>query len=270
MAWKRQTKEEKERLHRRRRRQLLGGVLAVLIVVGVATVLSSAVGGVSKLFDNTKEKQSYEKLLAPMVMLDPVPFDNLAAADPDLLLQAAIWSTIYNEDLTKYDRDDVGGLILPTVDVEKYAAKLFGSDYHLTHRTFESSGMTFQYNEETKSYLIPVTGTTNTYTPQVAKIKSSVKEKIVTVGYLEPATGFSMDGNNTDSTKPVKYYDYVFTRQGDGYYLSSITDSEMKAEGQLASTSASEAVEQPQDITQKILEQAQENASSEVSSTPAG
>lgn len=136
MAWKRQTKEEHMRMRRRRRRQLIGGILSVLIVVGAVTLVGALGRNVAKLFDNTKEKESYQKLLAPLVMLDPVPFDSLETADQNMLLQTAIWETIYNEDISKYDRDELGTLILPTVDIDKNAALLFGKGYKLQHASF--------------------------------------------------------------------------------------------------------------------------------------
>ena len=243
MAWKRQSKEEKERLHRRRRRQLLGGVLSVLIVVGALSIAAATTTGVAKLFDNTKEKAAYESLLSPLVMLDPVPFSTLEVADQNLLVQAAIWQTIYNEDITKYERDDIGALMLPSIDINKNAALTYGKDYQMVHKTFESSGMQFTYNEETQAYTIPITGTTGSYTPKVTDIKNSIKEKIVTVGYIEPQPGFSVDGAPTiDANEPVKYYDYVFSRQDDGYFLTAITESETvpyidKGNGNSASSS---------------------------------
>lgn len=268
MAWKRQTKEEHMRMRRRRRRQLIGGILSVLIVVGAVTLVGALGRNVAKLFDNTKEKESYQKLLAPLVMLDPVPFDSLETADQNMLLQTAIWETIYNEDISKYDRDELGTLILPTVDIDKNAALLFGKGYKLQHASFNASGMDFVYNEETKSYLIPVTGTTGSYTPQVEHIRSSVKEKRVTVGYLAPPMGFSMDGA-TDNTKPVKYYDFIFTRQDDGYYLSAMKESEKKAEGQ--TTAVSSSAPNQGDIAGEIMQKAEAAASANLaaSSTPA-
>ena len=271
MAWKRQTKEEQMRLRRRRRRQLIGGILSVLIIVGAVTLVGALGRNVAKLFDNTKEKESYHKLLAPLVMLDPVPFDSLETADQNMLLQTAIWETIYNEDISKYDRDELGTLILPTVDIDKNAALLFGKNYKLNHASFSASGMDFVYNEENKSYLIPVTGTTGSYTPQVERIRSSVKEKRVTVGYIAPPMGFSMDGT-ADNTKPVKYYDFVFTRQDDGYYLSAMQESEMKAEGQTTAASSSSAPNQG-DIAGEIMQKAAEAngtaSSASAASTPA-
>ena len=242
MAYKRQTKEERERMRRRRRRQLLGGVLCVLIVCGVVSVISSVGRVVGSLFDDSEERAEYEKLLAPLVMLDPVPFDSLETADQNLLLQAAIWEAIYNEDIadeTKYERDESGALIMPAVDVDKNGALLFGPNYVLEHHSFEADGMQFVYDEERSGYIIPITGTTSAYTPKVVKIKTSVKEKRVTVGYVAPPTGFTLDGSlSTEQGDPSFYYDYIFTRQGDGYYLTAITTSDTKPE---ASSSSSEA-----------------------------
>ena len=95
-------------MRRRRRRQLLGGVLCVLIVCGVVSVISSVGRVVGSLFDDSEERAEYEKLLAPLVMLDPVPFDSLETADQNLLLQAAIWEAIYNEDIA--DETNTSGM----------------------------------------------------------------------------------------------------------------------------------------------------------------
>ena len=269
MAYKRLSKEEKERQHRRHRRQLLGGVLCVLILLGVVSVISAGVRLGGKLFDDTKEKQQYEKLLAPVVMLDPVPFDSLETADQNMLLQAAIWETIYTEDISQYERDDAGALILPAVDIDKNAARLFGPSYALEHHTFDANGMQFVYDEEKSGYIIPITGTTSAYTPKVVKIKKSVKEKRVTVGYVAPATGFSLDGNNTEQGEPSFYYDYIFTRQGDGYYLAAITTSDMKSAD--SSSVSSSAVSSAPDMTAELQQQADSMAaaSSDVDSTSA-
>ena len=261
MAYKRQTKEEKERMRRRRRRQLLGGVLCLLIVFGAASVGASVGRVIGSLFDDSEERAQYEKLLAPLVMLDPVPFDSLETADQNLLLQAAIWEAIYNEDIadeTKYERDESGALIMPAVDVDKNGALLFGPDYTLEHHSFEADGMQFVYDEERSGYIIPITGTTSAYTPKVVRIKTSVKEKRVTVGYVAPPTGFSLDGTlSTEQGDPAFYYDYIFTRQGDGYYLTAITTSDTKPANSASSSAAqAPAVIEEADNQAQLQEQA--------------
>ena len=57
------TPEEHARLHRRRGRQALGLVIAVLVLIGVLTVLHAGVDAVAKLFDDTAQKQEYEDKL---------------------------------------------------------------------------------------------------------------------------------------------------------------------------------------------------------------
>ncbi|MDD2994404.1 MAG: hypothetical protein PHG73_12815 [Pygmaiobacter sp.] len=264
MAYKRQTREEKERMHRRRRRQLLGGVLSVLIVLGAISLITAGVRVTAGLFDDTEERQQYEKLLAPVVMLDPVPFDSLETADQNMLLQAAIWEAIYNEDITKYDRDEGGALILPVVDVDKNAALLLGKNYVLEHHTFSASGMEFVYDEDRKGYIIPITGTTSAYTPEVVKIKNEVQQKIVTVGYVAPPTGFSLDGTlSTEQGEPAFYYDYVFTRQDEGYYLTAMKTSDTKpaSEAQAPQSGAQDDVVPENDQLAKELQQQADSAS---------
>lgn len=264
MAYKRQTREEKERMYRRRRRQLLGGVLSVLIVLGAISLITAGVRVTAGLFDDTEERQQYEKLLAPVVMLDPVPFDSLETADQNMLLQAAIWEAIYNEDITKYDRDEGGALILPVVDVDKNAALLLGKNYVLEHHTFSASGMEFVYDEDRKGYIIPITGTTSAYTPEVVKIKNEVQQKIVTVGYVAPPTGFSLDGTlSTEQGEPAFYYDYVFTRQDEGYYLTAMKTSDTKpaSEAQAPQSDAQDDVVPENDQLAKELQQQADSAS---------
>ncbi len=61
------TPEEHARLHRRRGRQALGLVVAVLVLVGVLTVLHAGVNAMAKLFDDTLQRQEYEDELEGLV-----------------------------------------------------------------------------------------------------------------------------------------------------------------------------------------------------------
>ena len=74
----------------------------------------------------------------------------------------------------------------------------------------------------------------------------------------------------TDQLSPN--YDFVFTRQDDGYYLSAMQESEMKAEGQTTAASSSSAPNQG-DIAGEIMQKAAEAngtaSSASAASTPA-
>lgn len=237
------SQQEHERHKRRRARQWLGLAICVLVLIGAFTLISTAVNGVAVLFDDTEEKLEYEQRLQALVMLDPLPFEDLEQADPALFKEAAIWSAVSTAQasptgLDAYERDpNTDSLMLPAVEVDAAAAALFGPDYKLTHETFNNVGgdMTFEYNEEKQCYLIPVTGQVGMYTPKVEKLKKKSGKLYVTVGYV-PAPGLNGDFSLSAPTEPTKYMDYVFEKTDGTYYLCALELSEMKPSSSAAAS----------------------------------
>ena len=137
------TPEEHARMQRRRGRQALGLLVAILVIVGFVTVLRAGVGAVANLFDDTAQKQEYEDKLEGLVLFDPMPFDGIENIDDLTLREAAVWGCIYNIQETQggfdnYNTDpDTEQLLLPSLDVDAYLAKLLGPGFKLTHRSFE-------------------------------------------------------------------------------------------------------------------------------------
>jgi hypothetical protein len=224
--------QEQKRKKRRRSRQRVGLAVSILTVVGVFSLVFGGVKGVQFLLDNSKEKAEYEATLAPLVMLDPLPFDSLDKANHSTLMQAAVWACVYNNDISTYERDELGALMLPAIEIEREAMRLYGPDFTFTRETFTDSGMEFVYSEEKDVYIMPITSQAGMYTPQVVRI-TGWREKVVTVGYVSP---FGTDGGfASPSNTPVKYVEYVFARGRDGYYLIAIRESDMKPEVSVSS-----------------------------------
>ena len=95
MATSNEAEKARHALRRRRRlRQVLGAVVCVLVVIGLASVVSGGVRLTASLFDDTEEKEEFELRLQTLVSLDPEPFDSLESANRARLLDAAIWSVI--------------------------------------------------------------------------------------------------------------------------------------------------------------------------------
>jgi hypothetical protein len=242
MATNQESTKEVNALRRRRFfRQLLGAVVCVLVVVGLSTVISGAINFGAKLFDDSEEKAEYNLLLRNLVALDPLPFNSLSElseSEKNVLLNAAIWSSI--GDLSSYETDEVGALYLPTVDIDKTVAALYGPDFKFTYQTFEDHGMTFTYVEEKQAYLLPITSAVDTYYPDVVSIKREGNTRRVTVAYIPLVpTGGEFSINAT--YEPAKYQDYIFTKSGDKYYLSAIVESETKATSSSSSASIQQA-----------------------------
>ena len=238
------TPEEHARLHRRRARQALGLLVAVLVLIGAVTVLRSGVRAVAKLFDDTAQKEEYEDKLEGLVLFDPLPFDGIENIDDLTLREAAVWGCVYNIQETQgnfdhYNTDpDTEQLLIPSVDVDAYLAKLVGPSFKLTHRSFEMEDMTIEFDDATQCYKIPVTGTVGYYRAVVTKLFKRSGKLHVTVGYI-PTTSTDDSIINVSSDTPTKYMDYLFERQSGSWYLTGLTESETKAESADSTSAAS-------------------------------
>jgi len=270
------TVEEHARMQRRRGRQALGLLVAVLVIVGFVTVLRAGVGFVANLFDDTAQKQEYEDKLEGLVLFDPMPFDGIGNIDDLTLREAAVWGCIYNIQETQggfdnYNTDpDTEQLLLPSVDVDAYLAKLVGPSFKLTHRSFEMDDMTIEFDESTQCYKIPVTGSVGYYRAVVTKLFKKGGKLHVTVGYI-PTSSSDDSIINASSDTPTKYMDYLFERQSGSWYLTGLTESETKAE----STESTAQTNQPEpmaesDVQDAILAAAGSDSEAAADSTAAG
>ena len=251
------TPEEHARMQRRRGRQALGLLVAILVIVGFVTVLRAGVGAVANLFDDTAQKQEYEDKLEGLVLFDPMPFDGIENIDDLTLREAAVWGCIYNIQETQggfdnYNTDpDTEQLLLPSLDVDAYLAKLLGPGFKLTHRSFEMEDMTIEFDDATQCYKIPVTGTVGYYRAVVTKPFKRSGKLHVTVGYI-PTTSTDDSIINVSSDTPTKYMDYLFERQSGSWYLTGLTESETKPD----STAGTEAASQPQPMAESDVQDA--------------
>ena len=251
------TPEEHARLQRRRGRQALGLLITILVLVGFVTVLRAGVGLVANLFDDTAQKQEYEDKLEGLVLFDPMPFDGIENIDDLTLREAAVWGCIYNIQETQggfdnYNTDpDTEQLLLPSVEVDAYLARLVGPSFKLTHRSFEMEDMTIEFDESSQCYKIPVTGTVGYYRAVVTKLFKRSGQLHVTVCYIHTS---STDDSiiNQSSDTPTKYMDYLFQRQSGSWYLTGLTESETKPD----STASTEAASQPQPMAESDVQDA--------------
>ena len=251
------TPEEYARLQRRRGRQALGLLITILVLVGFVTVLRAGVGLVANLFDDTAQKQEYEDKLEGLVLFDPMPFDGIENIDDLTLREAAVWGCIYNIQETQggfdnYNTDpDTEQLLLPSVEVDAYLARLVGPSFKLTHRSFEMEDMTIEFDESSQCYKIPVTGTVGYYRAVVTRLFKRSGQLHVTVGYI-PTSSTDDSIINQSSDTPTKYMDYLFQRQSGSWYLTGLTESETKPD----STASTEAASQPQPMAESDVQDA--------------
>ena len=262
------TPEEHARLHRRRARQALGLLIAVLALVGIVTVVRAGVKGVATLFDDTQQKAEYEDRLEGLVLFDPLPFDGIENINDLTLREAAVWGCVYSIQETQgsfdnYNTDpDTEQLLLPSVDVDAYLAKLVGPSFKLTHKSFEMDDMTIEFDETTQCYKIPVTGSVGIFRATVTRLFKKDGLLHVTVGYIPTQSSDDSILNNLSDT-PTKYMDYLFSRQSGSWYLTGLTESETKPESTASSAAAQPEPMAESDVQDAILATAGDSAAAD-------
>ena len=203
----------------------IGGVFIILCLVGFFTVASVCLNATKSLLDNSKAKQEYERMLLPVVIFDPVPFENPVNIDNASLLQYSIWATAMGDKRDQYEYDDNNMMVIPASDVDVAAQQLFGPDVKLEHQSFGDLENSYLYDEDIKSYHVPIITITGFATPKVEEINKVGDAIELKMGYVPPSTILDIDTNGKVGTPaPQKYMIYELHRAKSGWYLYAIKD----------------------------------------------
>lgn len=223
-----QTDSAKKAAAKKRRRKYsaavpLGGFFILMALIGVITVAVFGVRATESLIDNSKQKEEFADIILPVLMFDPVPFEDPNEMGELALLRSSIWSAIINNK-DKCSIGDGNMVSVPKSDVDVACASLFGSSVTLNHQAFEDYLSLYSFDEETQTYYVPVDATI-LYTPQVEEISRNGDIFELTVGYLAPDNQWmqSIKGEKSDPT-PSKYMIYELKKVEDHYQLVAIKD----------------------------------------------
>lgn len=201
----------------------LGIVVIIFAAVGLVFTIIAAVNGIKGVVDNSaKEKETYQKMLVPVVMNDIDEFDDVTKANMSQLIEASIWSIIKSDISTdKYETED-GVLLFPEDDVENAFTKLFGTDVKIKHQSVTSTAFQFDYDSSKKVYKVPITGVDPTYTPKVLDISKKGSNIILTVAYVSGSDWVQSDTGEMVPPDPSKYVKITLRKKDKSYFINSI------------------------------------------------
>lgn len=200
----------------------VGLIVILLAAVGLVTIIISAVNGIDNAVERNKNYDEYNKLLTPVVLIDPDNFDDITKADMSQLIEISIWSLL-KSDLTPdtYETTE-SGMIIPKADVENQFKKLFGTEVSPTHATVEGYGYEFTFDGNSGNYTIPLTGVVPIYTPKVIDKSTSSDMTTLTVACLSGDAWEQDENGQMIEPSPDKYIK-VTLREKDGVqYISAI------------------------------------------------
>lgn len=203
----------------------LGLLIAVLALIGAVTIIVAGVRATRQAVEKSRNFDEYNQLLTPVVMNDPDAFDDITKANPEQLIDIAIWS-ILKSDLSpdQYEYGD-GGMIIPEADVTAEFQKLFGTEVQPTHASVEGYGYEFTYDATKQTYTIPLTGIVPTYTPRVVSSDKSGSTIVLTVAYLGGDQWAQDSEGNMVAPEPDKYMRVTLREKDGAYYISALQNT---------------------------------------------
>lgn len=247
----------------------IGGFFVLLAVIGLITVIVFGVRATENLIDNSKQKKEFENIILPVLMFDPVPFEDPNEMGDLALLRSSIWSAIIDNN-EKYVIGDGNMVSVPKSDVDVACNKLFGSSVTLKHQSFEDYLSIYSFDEETQTYYVPVDATV-LYTPQVEEITRNGDVFELTVGYLAPDNQWMQNiRGETGEPVPSKYMIYEMKKVEGNYQLVGIKDPPDGAVPeipQISEQTPPPANEVPQTITPETQEQPENQEQTEPEET---
>lgn len=186
----------------------IGAVLIALALIGTLSLCSVIINFGARILDNSRQKESFEWKIYPLLMLDPAVFEDPAQLDKEVVLKSALWATLL-ENRTKYEYDENGMLLVPASDLDVAAKKLYGNRVSLEHKTFsEGYDFFYVYDEETNRYSVPIMGQTASYVPKVIDISKDGNIYTLIVGYVAPSTLWNVSEDGSSESVPDKYLYY--------------------------------------------------------------
>ncbi len=195
---------------------IFGVIFALLACVGLITVIAKGINMFDSYTSGESRKEGFESVLYPAVIMDIESFNSPSELSSEQIITAAIWSMIMKDGVTEQYELTFDVVIIPAADVESYAVKLFGDELpKLEHTTVGPAESRFYYNEETKSYNVPVAPVTYTYSPEIREASKSGNEYIVLVDYIDELPSWLPK----TSSKSVQY---VLTEINGSYQIKSM------------------------------------------------
>lgn len=199
---------------------IVGLFVIIMSLVGIVSTISALCSWISDIVNNTKQKDEFAQFIYPVVICDPAPFGDSVRMKNEMVISAAVWDIILYENHSKYETD-FDYIIVPEVDVEQHAAKLFGTGLSIEHTTISSIDVSFYYDESISSYRVPSNPKYFTYSPEITEIIKESGKYTLTVGYLSPTPSWLAQISD-EAPSPEKYVEYELTESASGYTITAI------------------------------------------------
>lgn len=220
----------------------LGFVIILLTVVGFFTLVAGGTKLFYRLTDKTADKQMYATMLNPVVMLDPPNFDSPAKLNQSFVLQTSLWSIVLEGDLSGFNTDESGRILIPVADLEVKCKELYGGLATIPRISLTADGevvtdtnindystVIFEYLADYDSFAMPVMGEIGSYYPTVEAIDKDGDYLYLTVAYHPLQSSWTENTPGAGSVITTKYKVFIMQKSPSTgrYFLAGLKDPDV-------------------------------------------
>lgn len=202
---------------------ICGVIFTLLAIVGFVSTVENGILYFRNFTAGEVKQDSFKSVIYPAVIMDIESFSSPSELSSEQIISAALWSLVMSaDDMDKYEKTfDV--ISVPAVDVEVYAAQLFGDNLpELTHATVGSGELKFYYNEDTKSYNVPVSPISFTYEPDITSVSKNGNIYTLDVDYIKELPAWVKESSNYEK-EISKTVEFKLSESNGEYYITSMT-----------------------------------------------
>lgn len=250
-----------------RRVAVFGTIILIFAIIGVVATAIFATRFTIDLIDNKSQKDMFKRTVFPLVILDPPAFDSIDKLDSQTILSTGIWDFImFENDKSKYAKDDLGNMNVPAVDIETHIIKVFGKDAVIEHQELTDSEMQILYDPENKMYSIPSAASMMPYVPEIEKVEKQGDTYTVSVGYVPSGPVWEGDINGKKyEPEPDKILKYVLKQSGkDHYIITAVIETPTDNPGDVIDDVSDAAINPESEITAPLPSDPSSNITSEI------
>ena len=203
----------------------VGLIVVALAVIGLITVVIAGVKGIGMAVEKSKNYEEYEKLLTPVVHIDPNTFDDITKAEMSQLLEISLWSLLKSDIAPDTFPTNENGLSIPKNAVEEEFVELFGTQITPVHGTIEGYGIDFIYDNTSETYTVPLTGVTPIYTPDVVDVSKTSDTVVITVACISGDAWEQGENGEMVPPTPDKYLRVTLREMDGNLFISAIQNT---------------------------------------------
>ncbi len=199
---------------------IFGLVVLGFAIFGIVTAVIDYRAYVESKSDNSALISSLERLVLPLSAADVPSFESTSLLNQDVIITAACWDVILNPSST-YTSEN-GYYSISYFEIDSRIIKLFGSGLSYTHGTVGDEELSFEYDETTGMYSIPVSPRSMAYYAAIQDIEATENGYTIQIAYYVPIAEWT----STESS-PEKIMTCTVTGSGLSYTISSLQVSEI-------------------------------------------